>query len=147
MTSLSKHIDKITNNIEAIGFLKEAYQLDIISNTIDALYKTANIDNLQNKWKQKGIDLRLFESDNDIELSKVIVPKTQRNEGIGTQIMNDIIKYADNSRKKIILSPSTDFGGSSINRLVNFYKQFGFVENKGKNKDFSTMKSMYRLPK
>ena len=31
-------------------------------------------------------------------------------------------------------------------RLKTFYKRFGFVENKGRNKDFSYRDSMYRLP-
>jgi hypothetical protein len=41
---------------------------------------------------------------------------------------------------------ASDFGGNK-NRLVGFYKRFGFVENKGKNKDFSTMDLMIRPPK
>ena len=33
-----------------------------------------------------------------------------------------------------------------ISRLINFYKIFGLVENKGRNKDFETSKTMYREP-
>ena len=33
-----------------------------------------------------------------------------------------------------------------MSRLKDFYKQFGFVENKGRNKDFTISDSMYRLP-
>ena len=32
-------------------------------------------------------------------------------------------------------------------RLKKFYKKFGFVENKGRNKDFEISELMYREPK
>lgn len=35
MTYLSEYLDRIANNIEQLGFIKEAYQLDVISNTLD----------------------------------------------------------------------------------------------------------------
>ena len=60
--------------------------------------------------------------------------------------MNKIISYADAEDKVIQLTPSKDFGGS-VPRLIKFYKRFGFVENKGKNKDYEISHSMYRLPK
>ena len=46
----------------------------------------------------------------------------------------------------LFLSPSDEFGGNK-KRLIEFYKRFGFVENKGKDKDFEIFESMYRLPK
>lgn len=45
-----------------------------------------------------------------------------------------------------MLTPSKDFGGTSVKRLTDFYKRFGFVENKGKNKDFTIRDTMYRVP-
>jgi hypothetical protein len=47
----------------------------------------------------------------------------------------------------VTLTPSTDYGASSVSRLKKFYKQFGFVENKGRNKDYEISEAMYRLPK
>jgi len=47
----------------------------------------------------------------------------------------------------LTLSPSTDFGASSKERLKRFYRRFGFVSNKGRQKDFTLFDSMYRLPK
>ena len=61
--------------------------------------------------------------------------------------MQEIIDNADAEGQTITLSPSIDFGATSINRLKDFYKQFGFVENKGRNKDFTISESMYRIPK
>jgi GNAT superfamily N-acetyltransferase len=99
--------------------------------------------NIEDKYNVK---LDLFETDKDISLSKIVVPKETRGKGIGTSAMEEIIKYADVNNKRILLTPSTDFGGTSVDRLKEFYKGFGFVENKGKNKDFTTKETMYRNP-
>lgn len=100
---------------------------------------------LQEKY---GVELDLLgtpESET-LSLSKIVIPKEQRNKGIGTKVINDIIEYANSVNKKITLTPSTDFGGTSVKRLTDFYKSLGFVENKGKNKDFTIKDSMYRNP-
>ena len=82
----------------------------------------------------------------DLTLSRIEVPKEERGKEIGTKAMEDIIKYADENNKRIVLTPSTDFGGTSVKRLKDFYKNFGFIENTGKNKDFTTKETMYRNP-
>jgi hypothetical protein len=82
----------------------------------------------------------------DLKLSRIEVPKEKRGKEIGTKAMEDIIKYADENNKRIVLTPSTDFGGTSVKRLKDFYKNFGFIENTGKNKDFTTKETMYRNP-
>jgi GNAT superfamily N-acetyltransferase len=78
-------------------------------------------------------------------LSRIELPKSRRSSGVGTSIMQDFAAMADAEGAKIRLTPSKDFGGS-VPRLKDFYKRFGFVENKGKNKDFSTRETMYREP-
>ena len=65
----------------------------------------------------------------------------------GTMLMEVICKWADIHHIILTLTPSIDFGASSIGRLESFYKYFGFVANKGKNANFNTRQSMYRLPK
>ena len=42
-------------------------------------------------------------------------------------------------------TPSSDFG-SSKTRLTKFYKRFGFVNNKGRNKNFAFKDTMIRNP-
>jgi len=96
--------------------------------------------------KYPNVALDVFESPEAIELSRIVVPKEMRNKGIGSQVMEDLIQYADKNAKQVRLSPSSDFGGSPT-RLKKFYKEFGFVENKGRNKDFSTRETMIRNPK
>jgi predicted GNAT family acetyltransferase len=82
----------------------------------------------------------------DLTLSRIEVPKGQREKGIGTKVMEEIINYADENGKRIVLSPTKEFGATSVDRLRAFYKGFGFVENKGNNKDFTIKELMYRLP-
>lgn len=96
-----------------------------------------------------GIALTLWDysSNNTIQLSGIFIPKVHRGKGVGTEMMNRIIKYADSVGKRITLTPSTDFGGSSVSRLKRFYKSFGFVLNKGRNKDFTISDVMYRSPR
>lgn len=93
-----------------------------------------------------GVKLDLYEKNGVLNLSRIEVPKELRKSGIGTDVMNQIINYADATGNKVALTPSTDFGASSVSRLKDFYNKFGFVENKGKNKDFSTRETMYREP-
>jgi hypothetical protein len=69
-----------------------------------------------------------------------------RGKGLGTKLMEDLIEVADENGFKITLTPSSSYGGN-VTRLKAFYKGFGFVENKGKNADFSHKEGMYRDPK
>ena len=91
-----------------------------------------------------NVKLDVYEKNGIVNLSRIVVPKEQRRSGIGSQIMQDLAAYADANNAKMTLSPSTDFGATSVSRLKDFYKKFGFVENKGKNKDFSISETMYR---
>lgn len=97
--------------------------------------------------KQYGIELGLkgSTSSNVPSLHKIVVPEAMRNQGTGTKAMQDIINYADSQNKTIALTPSSDFGGNK-SRLTSFYKKLGFVENKGRNKDYEISESMYRSP-
>jgi hypothetical protein len=61
--------------------------------------------------------------------------------------MKDLTDHADLHQKRIALTPSTDFGGSSVDRLRKFYQGHDFVDNRGRNKDFTLSESMYRDPK
>lgn len=92
-----------------------------------------------------AVDAYLMEGDK-INLSKVVVPKSDRNQGIGSQFMQDLVDAADEQGKIVTLTPSSDFGGNKA-RLEQFYKKFDFVQNKGRNKDYEISEAMYRLPK
>jgi predicted GNAT family acetyltransferase len=102
-----------------------------------------SLSDIENKFKDVSLDL--YEKNNTINLSRIVVPKDMRNSGVGTDVMQDLISYADQTGQKVALTPSSDFGGN-VKKLKEFYKRFGFVENKGKNKDFTTRESMIRFP-
>ena len=102
---------------------------------------------LNAKHPGNNIEAYLMEpASGPVTLSKVVVPKELRGGGIGSQFMQDLSDMADQSGRVVALSPSADFGGSKA-KLIDFYKKFGFVMNKGKNKDFAISESMYRLPR
>lgn len=107
------------------------------------LDQAGGLDVLREQWRAQGIDASVSEHDGVITLSKIVVPKESRNNGQGTNAMQALVDYADRTGQHVALSPSADFGGSK-KRLADFYKRFGFVENKGKNRAFSTSESMYR---
>ena len=89
----------------------------------------------------------IYESGKDIlTLSKIIVPEELRGQGMGSTAMKKIIQHADQNNKTIALTPSADYGGNK-NKLIKFYKQFGFVMNKGRNKNYETQELMVREPK
>ena len=134
-----------------IPFMKQANKA--IAKTIMRKdnFKTTNLDykfesilneqldsNLEKKY---GVALDIYEYPEYLELHRIVVPKEKRSEGIGTKVMNDIITYAKKNKKDIFLTPSSDFGGSK-GRLIQFYKSFGFKDNKGGNRDFRSKESM-----
>lgn len=93
-----------------------------------------------------GLKLDLMGNGSVVTLSRIVIPEDGRQSGRGTEVMQEITKWADESGKKLALTPSADFGGNKT-RLVGFYKRFGFVENKGKNKDYEVSESMVREPR
>jgi GNAT superfamily N-acetyltransferase len=103
------------------------------------------INDLEKEYEKKGIKIDLHDRKDTIRLSRIIVPKEKRNQGIGTKFMNDLIYIANREKKIITLTPSGDFGGN-VKKLKTFYKNFGFIENKGRNKDFSISDTYYKEP-
>jgi len=93
-----------------------------------------------------GLDLDLYDTNAGYILSKIALPKEERGFGIGTQVMRRLIDIADSEGKMIALTPDTTFGGSK-SRLIQFYKRFGFVPNKGRNKTFDFRETMVRYPR
>jgi GNAT superfamily N-acetyltransferase len=79
-------------------------------------------------------------------LSRIMVPKALQGKGEGSKAMEELISRVDQEQAIIATTPSSDFG-SSKPRLIQFYKGFGFVPNKGKNKDFRFQETMIRYPR
>ncbi len=100
----------------------------------------------QLKADYEGLKLGLTGEGNVVTLSRIVLPDSARNDGTGTEIMQRIAEWADQNGKTVALTPSSDFGGNK-GRLTEFYKRFGFIENKGSNRDFEISETMYREPK
>ena len=121
---------------------------DFNPSNVDIFYqgKTSAIKSLDD-WKQSAKDqdivVSAHESGDVITLNKMVVPESGRGKGTGSAVMQALVDYADANGKHIALTPSKEFGGS-VPRLKEFYKRFGFVENKGGNKVFQTSETMYR---
>lgn len=90
--------------------------------------------------------LSIYENATSLILERIEIKKEYKNKGVGTKIMNMLISYADETKKIIALTPADDFGGDK-NRLIQFYKRFGFKPNQGYHKNFSFKDSMIRYPK
>lgn len=93
----------------------------------------------------KGVSLFLSETPDGLRVSKIVVPKEARGQGIGTEIMQAIGEYAQQTGKPVALTPSTDFGGS-MSGLTRFYRGLGFEPNTGRNKDFRFQDTMILNP-
>ncbi len=71
-------------------------------------------------------NIRKIEGNYIFELIDIVIRK-EKEKGLGTELMKKIIDFCDKNKLKIELRAS-DFYGSSIDRLISFYKKFGFVE-------------------
>jgi len=102
----------------------------------------------------KDIGLIRFDLDldfqGDIILDYLQVARRDQGQGKGAEAMQRLTAYADHWHKRILLTPSernTSTGTTSRDRLIKFYKQFGFKLNQGRHKDFTTRHLMIRDPK
>ena len=96
-----------------------------------------------------GAKVSLQHHNGTTTVSGIHVPKAQRGQGTGDAIMSAVERVADAHGHKLILTPDPSFGGSqggSKTRLAKWYKRRGFVENKGKHRDFTFRETMYREP-
>ena len=104
------------------------------------------IDDVARYAERNGVRLSLSKRGGNTSLNLIEVPKEKRSSGIGSDIMKRLVGAADADGVKLTLTPDTSFGGTSKDRLRSFYKKFGFVDNKGRSKDFEITDAMYRNP-
>jgi GNAT superfamily N-acetyltransferase len=90
-------------------------------------------------------------SNGSLFLSDLYVKEEHRGTGVGTKVMNSIIKFADTENLPIVLIPEPDDDNISPKKLMDFYKKFGFIINKGKRMDYTFSMpfatTMYRMPR
>jgi len=105
-------------------------------------------DFAQSLIDQYNIELRLSKPiDGElVSIELIKVPKESRGQGIGSEVMEKITEWADSNKYSLSIEPSSDFG-TPKNKLIRFYKEFGFVPNKGRSKDYRTRDTMIRNPR
>ena len=103
-----------------------------------------SLESIEEKYKNQAKVLLLTENKGSVSIRNLVVEPEQRNKGVGQAILDDIVAYADAKSKIITLTPTSEYGTKK--RLISWYKKNGFVENKGKNTDFTISDTMYRLP-
>ncbi len=98
--------------------------------------------------EQHGAKVSLMHHNGETTVSGIAVPKDKRGQGAGDAIMAAIERVADKHGHRVTLTPDPTFGNNkgSKARLTKWYKRRGFVENKGKHKDYEVSESMYREP-
>lgn len=107
------------------------------------------LEDIESKIKNQfpNIDISIYGNNKrGYVLSQIVIPEKERNQGIGTKVMQYITDIADSEAAAVALTPDSTFGGS-VGKLMDFYKRFGFVANKGRNKDFRFRETMIRYPR
>lgn len=94
----------------------------------------------------RGVSLSLSETPAGLRVNKIVVPPEMRGQGVGSDVMRAVTEYAQELKKPVALTPSTDFGGS-MSGLQRFYKGLGFEPNKGRAKDYNFRETMILNPK
>jgi len=94
----------------------------------------------------QGIKLSVSEPRDRLSvLSMIDTRGASQGEGAGSALMERLGAWADREGVRIALTPEK-VGNTSKARLVAFYKRFGFSDNKGRSRDFSTREAMLREP-
>ncbi|WP_240621673.1 LPD38 domain-containing protein [Aeromonas rivipollensis] len=127
-------------------FSQEAAQQAKMSQEAGSGVGKSSLRDVIKSIRDSGVTISATEKSGVINLVKISVEEHERGNGKGTSAMRELMRYADHTGQVIALSPSADFGGNKA-RLATFYKGLGFIDNKGKNKDFSISESMYRPAK
>jgi hypothetical protein len=77
------------------------------------------------------------------------VNRDEQKQGTGTAVMEEIVRFAEQHGRILVLDPAIidkRHGTTSQARLRRFYKRFGFIENKGRNKNYEFRHLMIRYP-
>ena len=87
-----------------------------------------------------GLKLDAYAAPEKIELQQIEAPV--KGGGIGTAVIQKLQDYARSVDKPIVLRPEPE--PRKKEALMRFYKNLGFVVNKGRNKDY-TLSSPFAL--
>lgn len=129
---------------QAMSQWSQAAALNAPMGGIVSGYGTAqSIGDILNSKYGKLLNADITGDKKGLILNKIIVNPESRNQGIGGSFIDDLITYADEIGQPIRLTAAGDFGGNKSGQM-RFYKQHGFIENKGRNKNYEFLENMYR---
>lgn len=80
-----------------------------------------------------------------LTVNRIVVPKDERGQGVGSAAMRDILDFADQQGRTVALTPDAAFG-TPKGKLIDWYKEMGFQLNKGRDRDLSISELMRRDP-
>lgn len=105
------------------------------------------LDAVIRKYDALGMSCWIYlKGDYGLEIASIkVTDKTKRRQGLGGALMVELMSLCDEFNLIGALTPSDS--ESSMAGLIRFYKQFGFVNNTGRHKDFRFRNSMIREPK
>jgi GNAT superfamily N-acetyltransferase len=139
-----KHKHGFNDKLGKDPFGLNQYARELAQGLEEEVFKASKIEKLlKQKYAEVLEKLFLFEKGDYIELNLIKIRPEHKGKGWATKILDDLSEYAQENNKILTLTPSDTFGASK-SRLETFYKRFGFVPNKGKNKDFTTRDAMIR---
>jgi len=81
-----------------------------------------------------GLSLFVWENELKVYVSEIRLKPEMQNQGIGTAVMRRIQEYATKVGKPVVLHPQPD--SRKKEKLTNFYKNLGFIDNKGRKTDY-----------
>jgi hypothetical protein len=92
---------------------------------------------INDKIQELYPDVKVYvsESPHQIYVHNLEVPKELRGQGIGSNIIKLIQKFAKEVNKPVVLEPDHPRGVKS--KLQKFYKNLGFINNRGRNIDYT----------
>jgi GNAT superfamily N-acetyltransferase len=98
------------------------------------------------KSNHPEVTLNVYETDYGIRLDKIVVRPECRGKGIGTQVLREILSYAETAGKPVALTPDSVYGTPRA-RLEKWYKSLGFQRNAGRRKDYRFSDTMIWTPR
>jgi hypothetical protein len=91
--------------------------------------KIKNAKDLQNRWKEVGVDNTIKEDAGTVDLMKLEVPERHQGKGVGSKFMNEFLQYTDHKKKRATLLASglgPKATKAQARKLKDWYEKFGF---------------------
>jgi len=84
--------------------------------------------------KYPGLSLAVYENEFRVYIQEIRFPPDMQSQGFGTEVVEKVKEYATKVGKPISLHPEPE--PRKKKKLFDFYKDRGFVHNKGRKTDY-----------